>query len=505
MSVIVGIDFGSMASRTALFRDGQLESCGNRFSDGRQTPLIELPGASSTCPGLNGLPVGFVSLKQKAGGEEMGVSHGIGTIFRQLLEDVRIAVAEPISGAVIAVPGFFPERPRLVLRKAALNADFPAVKLFDDALAAVMGTENLPDRGSMLVYALGAGVFSVSVLRMTNGKPRVLSSEGNRFLGGADFDAALIGLVLDRLGRTPDLSAYKESIPRLKALAEQLKISLSKREKEEFELDIGELFGEGGVVNLTVTRHEFEETILAAVESTVAQARKAVGDAGLSPDSIESVLMTGGSTRIPLVERLLTNEFPVPLVRAGDVNIARGAARYGSQLELAEWKRKETEDPAPESPAPFEAPPVVGGTWAAMFNPHFQDAETLWNRGEKDKAIGTLEEMMQQCNMYLGTLHHEIGKDLFREGRYDEAMARMKRALKSSPADKHALQTYHESMNQKARQLLEVGKLIDARAMIRQALELNSRCEGCRGVAERIEQAISKSRGFNPKHWRKSR
>jgi len=503
MGVIIGIDFGSMASRTALFRNGQIEACGNRFSDGRQTGLMELPAISSKCLGLKTLPVGFVSLKQKAGGEELTVTEGIDSLFRQLLEDVRIAVSEAISGAVIAVPGFFPERPRLALRDAALNAGFPAVKLFDDALAAVMGTDNLPDRGSILVYALGAGVFSVSVLQMTNGKPRVLSSEGNRFLGGADFDAALIGLVLDRLGRTPDLTAYKESIPRLKALAEQLKISLSKREKEEFEVDLGELFGEGGVVDLTVTRHELEETILPAVQATVAQARKAVADAGLVSDSIDSILATGGSTRIPLVERLLTSEFPAPLVRAGDLNIARGAARQGGQLEPTEWKRKEVEDPASEPVATPEIPPLSGGTWAAMFTPHLQNAENLWNRGEKDKAVATFEEMMQQGKDYLGTLHHEIGKALFQEGRFDEAMVRMKRALEHSPTDKHAIRTYHETMNHRARQLLEAGEFAQARAMIRRALELNSHCEGCLQVQKKIDRAIAGSRGFNPKNWRK--
>jgi tetratricopeptide (TPR) repeat protein len=520
MGAIIGIDFGSMSTRTALFREQGAEPFGNRFSEGRQPILLERGPVAADSSGLGALPVGFVSLKQKAGSDEMlnsrkgpkSLASAIGDLFRHLLEDSRLAIAESIEGAVIAVPGFFPERPRLALRDAALNAGFHAVRLFDDALAAVLGTENLPHEGSILVYSMGAGVFSVSVVRTAAGKPRVVASEGNRLLGGVGFDAALIGLVLDRLGRSRDLAPFQESIGKLRANAEQLKISLSRHEQEELQLDLGGLFGEGGVANLTVTRAEFEQVIALAIEGTVAQARKAVTEAALPNGSPDCILLAGGSTRIPLVERLLTREFPVPVVRTGDLNIARGAARQGGQLNPSEWKHKEAAAANQEEEIDFghhDAPPqpvnpAPTGAWVSMFSPYLQKAEAQWNRGEREKAIATFEAMMLEGKSYLGTLHHGIGEDLFRQGRFEHALTSLERSLDYNPEDKRALHTYHRTLNERTKQLCDAGRWNDARIMIRQAIKLDPDCKGCRQLADYIENAMRMNKMGQPGvKWRR--
>ncbi len=485
MGAIVGIDFGSSACRTAVYRDGRAEPFSNRFSERRQPALAEPPSAADGDSGLGALPAVFRSLKQKTGTDPAAPGE-IAALFHQLLEDAQAAVGESVERAVLTVPGFFPERPRAVLREAALRAGFPAVRLLDEALGAVLGATKPFERGTVLVYALGAGVFSATVVRVANGKPRVLSSEGHRFLGGNDFDAALMGLILDRLNRPRDLNGAQETIPRLKTLAEQVKIGLSRREQEEFDVV------EGAPATLTLSRAEFELAIAPAVETTLALTRRAVESAGLAAGGIDQVLLAGGSTRIPLIERRLREHFPVTLFKAGDADIARGAALQAGQMPEADWKRNEPEpsvEPSRQAHAASGATPDQG-TWLPMFSPLLLEAETLWNRGERNAAIAKFHEMLDQGKRYLGTLYHELGQALFRAEQYDEAIPYLEEALRQSPNDRFALQTYHESLNQKARALCKAGRWLDARSVIRQSLKINPHCPGCLQVQQTIDDAL---------------
>ena len=497
MGALIGIDFGCSACRTAVVREGRAEPFANRFTERCPPARVEPAPQSGGEFGPAALPAVFRGLKQRAGSDKTAPGE-IADLFRQLLEDAQAAVGEPVSGAVLAVPGFFPDGPRAVLRDAALRAGFPAVRLFDEALGAVMGAAKPVESGAVLVYSLGAGVFSASVVRAGNGRPRVLSSEGRRFLGGNDFDAALMGLILDRLGRPRDLEGSTESIPRLKILAEQVKIGLSRREREEFDVSLAELFGQGGGVSLSVERSEFEEAIAAAVEATMTLASKAVEAAGLPPGGVDQVLLAGRSTRIPLIERRLKQQFLVPPTRAKDDDIALGAAVQAGQMAEADWKRSE---PAPAVPPPQPAPPPAAvpaprsdaagpSTWLPLFSPLLLEAEELWNRGQQPAAIGKFQEMLEQGKRYLGTLCHEVGKSCARARRFDEAIRYLEAALAHSPSDRLARHTYHETLRDKARELRDAGRLREARNTILQALQLSPKCETCNGIYRDIEQAL---------------
>jgi len=502
MSTIAGIDLGSTSCRVAVSNDGDVQPFAHRFSEALPL-LVETQAGTGDSTESS---IAYVSLKQKAGAEGTiadssggySVSSGITEIFRRIRDDMNFGLPNPIEGAVLAVPGFFPERARSVLRQSALDAGFPGVKLFDEALAAVMGMANLPENGSLLFYSLGAGIFSASAVKISGGKPRILASEGDRALGGLGFDMGVASLLLEKLGRSPIHSGASGPLPKLRRRAELLKMGLSKYETESCEVDFLEVFAERGSAALTLTRDELEKLIEKPLEETVKLSRHALAEAGPALGSIDLILLSGGSSRIPLVEKLLAQEFSVPIVRADDLAIARGAARQGAQLEDSDWKRP---DPArrDEVEAPTVAvPPAVMpagsstrlGEWVKMFAPYLQEAEDLWNRGQKEKAIGAFEKMMASGKSYLGTLHHEVGKLHFQEKRYKDALIEFEKAIEFNPSDKLAWQNFHEAMNRQSQQLLHAGHLSEARKMIDEALRINRKCPGCLEVKAMIEKAI---------------
>ena len=192
MATVLGIDFGSSLCRTAVFRDGHVESFPNRFSERKLPAMIE---------GTDGA-VSFSSIKQNLGFSE--TAPPASELFRAIRQDAKEATGEEIDAAVVTVPACFTERQRAALREAAEEGGFAAVRLLDESMAALLATGIKPDTKTVLVYALGAGVFSASVFQVGGGSPRALWHEGNRHLGGNNFDAAIVSFLLARLGFTPD-------------------------------------------------------------------------------------------------------------------------------------------------------------------------------------------------------------------------------------------------------------------------------------------------------------
>jgi actin-like ATPase involved in cell morphogenesis len=494
MAVIAGIDLGSAACRVVLSVGGDLKPVAHRFDEGGLPPiLVGSRGASADAAARFYLPFDFASLKQKAGADP-GVDQCITEVFAKIREDLRAAAVEAIDGVVITVPSTLLERPRSAIREAALDAGFPAVKLLDEALATVIGAEAPPAEGCHLLYALGAGFFSASVIRVDRGRPGILASAGNNALGG-EFDSVLMRLILEKFAPR---TVSRSRLAALKMHAERLKVGLSTREVVEDEIDLREFFDENGTVAITVSREEYEERIRGLVESTLEQAREALAEAGLAGRDLKGILVAGGATRIPLVGRLLAAEFNVPQVRMDSLCAARGAARQGILLDPANWKRREpglaaqvNNPPSPPPPSPattVPTRPADNGQWTLMFAPQIQEAEALWNSGKQLQAINALAHTTQQIHQYLGTLYQLYGQSLLHEGAYDKAVIVMQQAAKLNPSDKTSRASYHLALNRRSEELLREGRLKEAQKMILAALSLNPNCQGCLEVRARIER-----------------
>ncbi|MGB8258908.1 MAG: Hsp70 family protein [Terracidiphilus sp.] len=533
MSVYLGMDAGSRICRTVLAQNGGFEVVKNRYSE-RPLPPVLLPQASEAAAGA--LPFVFSSLKQELGSlrliqTALGVHGQAGetaAVLGQLREDVASAAGAPAEGVVIAIPGFYPDNPRATLRDAALTAGFDAVRLYDEALAAVAGAAKQAERGLFLVYALGAGVFSAGVILCENGAPRMLAAEGDRALGGTAFDVLLAERILARIRNGHGAVAFPDpraAAVRLQQLAENVKIGLSRREQSQFDVNLAELAGEGATLTMEIERGEFEELIAPAVERSIELARTAMEHAQVTAGQIEQVVLVGDSTRIPLVERRLGEEFAGLRARLGeagwrvrsaDADIARGAAWFAGQVGEGNWKRREPAAPLPEQPASAEPGPVKvarrvapvqePGSWMKMFAPYLMDAEEQWNSGQRGRSIQTFEAMMVEAAAYLGTLHHMLGQMLFQEGNYDRAIDVLRKAARYTPRgddQDRVLKNYHEALNHRAMQLLDSGRLEEARIMIDEALVIVRDCPGCRALKSRIMQAIATAGPFYKKKKRR--
>ncbi len=526
MGTVVGVDFGSLTCRAAAARDGHVEIFANRFAS-RQLPLdVEFPVPDADRPWQP--PIRFYSWKQRIGLVDPLSSQQIARaagdareLFRQIYEDAVEALGGSIQGAVAAVPGCFAERQRLALREAVEAGGFRTAKLVDEPLAAVLGSPPCNGRARVLVVSWGASMLSCALVQM--GRPlKAFPSEGTRELGGLDFEALLIGSILRKLSLTrADFVARHDSPLQLRALAERVKIGLSKRSEEQFDIPWPSLFSDaphGATptgVSVTVTRSEFEESIRPLVEAALSYARTAAEQAGLPPDCI---LLVGGSTRVPLVGQRLAEEFGVPLIPAADSAIARGAAIYGSGLEESAWRAARQPvappsplaAPAPQAPPDTPAPrpaPAASGRWIRAFEKGFADAETYWSKGERALGIVAFEGVVADAKRFLGNLHYQWGESLFRDEKPVEAVSQLELALHYVPDDRFALESYHHSLNGKARALLREGRYIEARAAIRLGLSLKPDCEPCQGLARQIDEGL---RGRLPesgksKHEKKGR
>src|SRR5262249_15220337 len=151
-----------------------------------------------------------------------------------------------------------------------------------------------------------------SVFQVGGGAPQALWHEGNRNLGGNSFDAAIVAFLLDRLGVTPaEFIDRRESPGKLKQLAENVKIGLSKRSSETFDVNVGELFLESFArkgrfsASLSLTRSDLDGLLAGMIDETIELSGRAVDAAGLDAQKIDTILLLGDSTRTPLVEQRL--------------------------------------------------------------------------------------------------------------------------------------------------------------------------------------------------------
>jgi molecular chaperone DnaK (HSP70) len=213
-----------------------------------------------------------------------------------ILREVRRRAGDP-KQAVITVPAYFDDSQRQATRDAGRIAGLDVLRIVNEPTAAALAY-GLDRRGSgtVAVYDLGGGTFDCSVLALSDGVFKVLSTNGDTYLGGDDFDRLLMHLAAKEMG--VDLSAKDpELLQHLRDAAERTKIALSASERATFEVSLP-----GGLrYSREVTRAEFEELIRPLVDRSLERCKAALRDAGLKPAQVDEVVLVGGSTRIPFV------------------------------------------------------------------------------------------------------------------------------------------------------------------------------------------------------------
>jgi Fe-S protein assembly chaperone HscA len=219
-------------------------------------------------------------------------------ILKELKARAEHALKTPVNRAVITVPAYFNDAQRQATRDAGKLAGLDVLRIVNEPTAASLaygiGLDPSEEK-TIAVYDLGGGTFDISILKIQNGIFEVLATHGDTFLGGDDFDRAILDYWIT------ELKLDHEEVIRDKELAQQLRLTA---EEAKMALTTQNLFNTTVAgLQLGITRIRFEELIAAKIERTLDACRMALQDAGLKPEDIQAVVMVGGSTRTPLVKR----------------------------------------------------------------------------------------------------------------------------------------------------------------------------------------------------------
>ena len=236
-----------------------------------------------------------------------GHEHTPEELSAMILKEVRKRAGNPTK-AVITVPAYFDDAQRQATRDAGRIAGMDVLRIVNEPTAAALAY-GLDRRGAgtVAVYDLGGGTFDCSVLALADGVFKVLSTNGDTFLGGDDFDRTLMAVAARDMG--VDLTARDaELLQYLRDAAERTKIALSAADSAEFRVAVPGR----PEYRRTFSRVEFEALIQPAIDRSIDKCRSALKDAGLTPAQVDEVVLVGGSTRIPYVRRRVAEFFGKP-------------------------------------------------------------------------------------------------------------------------------------------------------------------------------------------------
>ncbi|MFY8048248.1 MAG: molecular chaperone DnaK [Erythrobacter sp.] len=279
----------------------------------------------------------------KAGNEDYSPSQVSAFILQKMKETAESYLGETVSQAVITVPAYFNDAQRQATKDAGQIAGLEVLRIINEPTAAALAYGMDKDDGKTIaVFDLGGGTFDISILEIGDGVFEVKSTNGDTFLGGEDFDNAIVEYLADAFKKKEgmDLKTDKLALQRLKEAAEKAKIELSSAATTEINLPFITARMEGGATTPlhlveTITRADLEKMVDALIQRTLEPCKKALADAGISKDKIDEVILVGGMTRMPRVREVVEQFFgakPHTGVNPDEV-VAMGAAIQAGVLQ----------------------------------------------------------------------------------------------------------------------------------------------------------------------------
>ena len=279
----------------------------------------------------------------EAGGKGLAPQQVSAEILRTLKKRAEEYLGQEVKEAVITVPAYFNDSQRQATKDAGKIAGLDVKRIINEPTAAALafGLDKKTSDQKIAVYDLGGGTFDISIIELAEveGEKQfeVLSTNGDTFLGGEDFDIAIIDYLVNEFKKDQgvDLKADPAALQRLKEAAEKAKIELSSNQQTEINLPYVTADSSGPKHLLyKITRAKFESLVSGLVERSIKPVEIAMKDAGLSPSDISDVILVGGQTRMPLVQEKVKEFFGKEPRQ--DINpdeaVAMGAAVQGAVL-----------------------------------------------------------------------------------------------------------------------------------------------------------------------------
>jgi molecular chaperone DnaK len=261
-----------------------------------------------------------------------------GIVLQRLKAAAEDFLGEPVTDAIITVPAYFDDTQRQATKDAGKIAGLTVERIINEPTAAALAYGlGKNDIERIAVYDLGGGTFDISILEMSDGVFEVLSTSGNTFLGGEDLDERIMNWMADQFLSDTGIDLRKDrlALQRLKEVAERAKCELSSATETNINLPFIAADATGPKhFNKPLTRAEFETLIGDLVEQTIEPCQRALQDAKLQPSDIDKVILVGGQTRSPIVERTVEKIFgkkPSAEINPDEV-VAMGAAIQGGVL-----------------------------------------------------------------------------------------------------------------------------------------------------------------------------
>ncbi|WP_214760947.1 molecular chaperone DnaK [Exiguobacterium sp. s146] len=351
MGKIIGIDLGTTNSCVAVMEGGEAVVISNAEGNRTTPSVVAFKGEERQ--------VGEVAKRQAITNpntiqsikRHMGTAHTVevdgkkftpqeisAIILQKLKKDAEDYLGESVTEAVITVPAYFNDAERQATKDAGKIAGLDVKRIINEPTAAALayGLDKGEDH-TILIYDLGGGTFDVSILELGDGVFEVVATAGDNRLGGDDFDQKVIDYLVAEFKKENgiDLAQDKMALQRLKDAAEKAKKDLSGVTSAHISLPFITA-GAAGPLHLetTLTRAKFEELTADLVERTMEPTRRALKDSGLTPSDLDKIILVGGSTRIPAVQKAIhdfTKKEPFKGVNPDEV-VALGAAIQGGVL-----------------------------------------------------------------------------------------------------------------------------------------------------------------------------
>lgn len=354
MGKVIGIDLGTTNSCVSVVENGEPVII-HTTSGERTTPSIvaftkageRLVGAAAKRQMVTNPERTIRSVKREMGTDWSTVIDKTeykpqtisAMILMELKKQAEEFLGEPVTEAVITVPAYFNDVQRQATKDAGRIAGLHVKRIINEPTSAALSYGlNHGEPQKIMVYDLGGGTFDVSIIEIGEGVIEVLATAGDNRLGGDDFDACITDWIVEEFKKDKKIDLRRDfaAMQRVKEAAEQAKKELSTATSTQITLPyLTQAKGEPVHLDLTLSRSRFEALVGKLIERTAIPVQNALNDAQIAASELQKVLLVGGSTRIPAVQkkvRELTGKEPSRNINP-DECVAMGAAILGSTLE----------------------------------------------------------------------------------------------------------------------------------------------------------------------------